>query len=97
MNNILDEFQFQPIWTTNYMELAGLKRWTDIGENVVCAFSQPLSIGSFSYLQIIETYIKACIGLNFGQIPPLTKELPAFEYQKLFPPLLIGCYRYDPF
>ena len=36
-------------------------------------------IGSFSYLQVMRTYIKAYMSLNFGQIPRLTTELAALE------------------
>ena len=41
-----------------------------------------LFIGSFSYLQVMRTCIKAWMSLNFGQIPPLTTELSAFERLK---------------
>ena len=39
-------------------------------------------IGSFSYLQVMRTYIKTCMTLNFGQIPSLTTELAALERLK---------------
>ena len=45
-------------------------------------FSRLFSIGLFSYLQVMRTYIKAYISLNFGQIPPLTTELAALERLK---------------
>ena len=45
-------------------------------------FSQLFLIGSFSYLQVMRTYIKAYMSLNFGQIPPLTMELAALECLK---------------
>ena len=45
-------------------------------------FSRLFLIGSFSYLQVMRTYIKAYTSLNFGQIPPLTTELAAFERLK---------------
>ena len=45
-------------------------------------FSQLFLIGSFSYLQIMRTYIKAYMSLNFGQILPLTTELLALERLK---------------
>ena len=45
-------------------------------------FSQLFLIGSFSYLQVMRTYIKAYTSLNFGQIPPLTTELAALEHLK---------------
>ena len=45
-------------------------------------FSLLFLIGSFSYLQVMRTYIKAYMSLNFGQIPPLTTELAALECPK---------------
>ena len=45
-------------------------------------FSQLFLIGSFSYLQVMRTYIKAYMSLNFGQIPLLTMELAALERLK---------------
>ena len=45
-------------------------------------FSRLFLIGSFSYLQVVRTYIKAYMSLNFGQIPPLTTELAALERLK---------------
>ena len=39
-------------------------------------------IGSFSYLQVMRTCIKAWMSLNLGQIPPLTMELAALERLK---------------
>ena len=42
-------------------------------------FSRLFLIGSFSYLQVMSSYIKAYMSLNFGQIPPLTTELAALE------------------
>ena len=39
-------------------------------------------IGSFSYLQVMRTYIKAYLSLNFRQIPPLTTELATLERLK---------------
>ena len=38
--------------------------------------------GSSSFLHTIRTTIKACLGLNFGNIPSLTSELAALECQK---------------
>ena len=39
-------------------------------------------IRSFSYLQVMRTYIKAYMSLDFGQVPPLTRELAALERVK---------------
>ena len=69
------------------MELAALERrkkfpWTYNGKNKVITFSLLFFIRSFSYLQVMRTYIKAYMSLNFGQIPPLTMELAALESLK---------------
>ena len=68
-------------------ELAALESWkkfpyTYNGKNKVITFSRLFLIGSFSYLQVMRTYIKAYMSLNFGQIPPLTTELAALERLK---------------
>ena len=42
-------------------------------------FSRLFLIGSFSYLQVMRTCIKAWMSWNLGQIPPLTMELNALE------------------
>ena len=52
------------------------------GENYVITFSRLFLIGSFSYLQVMRTCIKAWMSLNLGQIPPLTMELAALERLK---------------
>ena len=39
-------------------------------------------IGSFSFLQVTRTTIKACMSLNLGGIPQLTTELAALERLK---------------
>ena len=53
-----------------------------MGKNEVIMFSRLFLIGSFSYLQVLRTYIKAYMSLNFRQIPPLTTELAALERLK---------------
>ena len=68
-------------------ELAALERRkkfpkTYNGENYVITFSRLFLIGSFSYLQVMRTCIKAWMSLNLGQIPPLTMELAALERLK---------------
>ena len=52
------------------------------GENYVIRFSRLFLIGSFSYLQVMRTCIKAWMSLNLGQIPLLTMELAALERLK---------------
>ena len=68
-------------------ELASLERrkkfpLTYNGKNYVITFSRLFLIGSFSYLQVMKTCIKAWMSLNLGQIPPLTMELAALEHLK---------------
>ena len=52
------------------------------GKKEVITVSRLFLIGSFSYLQVMRTYIKAYTNLNFGQIPPPTMELAALECLK---------------
>ena len=69
------------------MELAALERRKKFklpynGENYVITISRLFLIGSFSYLQVMRTCIKAWMSLNLGQIPPLSMELAALERLK---------------
>ena len=52
------------------------------GENLVSTLEPLFLIGSFSFLQVTRTTIKAWMSLNFGGIPPLTSELAALERMK---------------
>ena len=68
-------------------ELAALYRWnkspyTHNGKNGVATFYQLFLIGSFSYLQVIMSYIRAWMCLKFGQIRPRTTGLAALECLK---------------
>ena len=68
-------------------ELAALERRkkfpsTYNGKNEVITFSRLFLIRSFSYLQVMRTYIKAYMSLDFRQVPPLTTELAALERLK---------------
>ena len=56
--------------------------WTYNGENLVSTLEPPFLVGSFSFLQVTRTTIKAWMSLNFGGIPPLTLELAALEHLK---------------
>ena len=51
----------------------------------VIAFPQLILIRSFSYLQIILTYIKDCMSSKFDRIRTRTKELAAFQRLNKFP------------
>ena len=82
MHNILDEFEFRPDLTIDYgvsCPWASEKNSNRLimGKTKSSRFLGCFLIGSFSYLQVIRTYIKAYMSLNFGQIPPLTTELAA--------------------
>ena len=66
-------------------ELAALERrkkfsYTYNGENYVITFSRLFLIGSFSYLLVMRTCIKAWMSLNLGHIPPLTMKLAALRH-----------------
>ena len=57
-------------------ELAALERlkknpYAYNGKNDVSTFSRLFLIGSFSYLQVMITYMRAWMSLKFGQIQPL--------------------------
>ena len=56
-----------------------------MGEKGVITFSRLFLIGSFLYLQVTMTYIRACMSSKFSQIRPRTTELAAFEHWKNFP------------
>ena len=56
-----------------------------MGEKGVITFSRLFLMGSFLYLQVTMTYIRACMSSKFGRIRPRTTELAAFERRKKFP------------
>ena len=70
--------------TAELAALEGLKKvpQTYNGENLVSTLEPLYLIGSFSFLQVTRTTIKAWMSLNFGRIPPLTLELAALERLK---------------
>ena len=51
-------------------------------KNDVAPFSRLFFMGSFSYLQVMTTYIRAWMSLKFGQIRPRTTELAALKRLK---------------
>ena len=53
-----------------------------MGKNGVITFSRMLLIGSFSYLQVTMTCMKAWMSSKFGRIRPWTTELAALERLK---------------
>ena len=51
-------------------------------KNGVAACSLLFLMGSFSYLQVMMTYIRAWMSLKFGKIQPRTTELAALKRLK---------------
>ena len=56
-----------------------------MGKNDVITFSRMLLIGSFSYLQVMMTCMRAWMSSKFGRIGPRTMELAALERMKKIP------------
>ena len=77
---------FGQIWppTTELAALSVGKNFHRLimGKTKLITFSWLFLIGSFPYLQVMRTYIKAYISLNFGQIQPLSTKLAALERLK---------------
>ena len=63
------------------MELAALECLKK-QHNLVSTLAPSFLIGSFSYLQVTRTTMKAWMSSNFGRILPLTSELAALEHLK---------------
>ena len=78
MHKSLDEFENQPDPTTG---IHGNRKCYNL-KNDVATFSRLFMMGSFSYLQVTMTYIRAWISLKFGQIRSRTTELAALECLK---------------
>ena len=55
------------------------------GKNDVITFSRMLLIGSFSYLQVTMTCMRAWMSSKFGRIGQRTMELAALERMKKIP------------
>ena len=51
-----------------------------MGKNGVATFSQLFLNKSFSYLQVMMTYIRACMSSKFGQVRSGTTEFDALEH-----------------
>ena len=56
-----------------------------MGKTASSRFSQMFLIGSFSYLQVMMTCMRAWMGSKFGRIRPQTTELAALEHMKKIP------------
>ena len=78
MHKSLDEFEIQQDPTTDCHG----KRYCYNLKNGVATFSRLFLMGSFSYLQVMMTYIRAWMSLKFGQIRPRTTEIAALKRLK---------------
>ena len=64
-----------------------------IGKNDVSTFSRLFLIRSFSYLQVMITYMRAWMSLKFGQIRPLVSIVTdRVMMGKTVSPLFLGCF-----
>ena len=75
MHKSLDEFEIRPDPTTGFHG----NRYCYNLKTGVGPFSRLFLMGSFSYLQVMMTYIRAWMSLKFGQIRPRTTELAALK------------------
>ena len=84
-------------------ELAALERlkkspYAYNGKNDVSTFSGLFLIKSFSYLQVMITYMRAWMSSKFGQIQPLVSMVTdRVMMGKTVSPLFLGCFSSDPF
>ena len=76
MHESSEVFEIRPDLTAELHALERLK-------NGIATFSQLFLIKSFSYLQVMMTYIRAWMSLKFGQIRSGTTELAALEHLKI--------------
>ena len=66
-------------------------------KNGVAAFSRLFLMRSFSYLQVMMTYIRAWVSLKFGQIRPLVSmATDRVIMAKTVSPLFLGGFSCDP-
>ena len=77
MHKSLDEFEIRPDPTTGFH---GNRLCYNL-KNGVATFSR-FFMGSFLYLQVMMTYIRAWMNLKFSQIRPRTTELTALKCLK---------------
>ena len=61
-------------------------------KNGFATYSRLFLMGSFSYLHVMMTYIRAWMSLKFGQIQPRTTELAALKRLKLMFPFFLALY-----
>ena len=65
---------------------------------MMSTFSGLFLIGSFSYLQVMITYMRAWMSLKFGQIQQLVSMVTdRVMMEKTVSPFFLGCFSSDPF
>ena len=89
MHKSLDEFEIRPDPATGFH---GNRLFYNL-ENCVATFPLLFLVGSFSYLQVMITYIRAWMNLKIGQIRPRTTELAALKrLKKMMFPFFLALY-----
>ena len=84
-------------------ELAALERLKNphrliMGKKNVSTFSRLFLIGSFSYLQVMITYMRAWMSLKFSQIQLLVSMVTdRYMMGKTVSPLFLSCFSSVPF
>ena len=76
---------FDPDWIRTLVSMATDSSHSYNGKNGVITFSRMLLIGSFSYLQVTMTCMRAWMSSKSGRIGPRTTELAALERMKKNP------------
>ena len=76
MHENLDEFKYRPDTTTDSRVICPCAS-EKLTYNVLNTLAPLFLIGSFSYLQVMRTFITSRTSSKFGQIGPRTAELAA--------------------
>ena len=77
---------FDPDWIRTLVSMAtDSSHRVIMGKNGIIMFSQMLLKGSFSYLQVTITCMRALMSSKSGRIRPQTMELAALEGMKKIP------------
>ena len=94
MHKSLDEFEIRLDQTTGFH---GNRKCYNL-KNSVATFSRLFLMGSFSYLQVMMTYMRAWMSSKFGQIRPLVSmATDRVIMAKTVSPLFLGFFSSDPF
>ena len=103
MHESSDEFEFRLPRTTDCGVICPCMSEKNhhrliIGKTMSPLFSRLFLTGSFSYLQVLVTYMRAWMSLKFGQIQPVVSMVTdRVMMGKMVSPLSLGCFSSDPF